>query len=135
MAETNLYSLIYLSTVADTVDDAVLEDIRAVAEKRNGRDGITGVLYFNGRNFVQMLEGPRTVVTGLMDDIAEDLRHYGVAVLMEGETDRRHFPDWHMQTFRVSPDPVRRKAEIADSLPDGMEGKSRDLLVGFGALA
>jgi hypothetical protein len=48
------------------------------------------------REFVQVLEGPRSEVTSLYGRIARDPRHKHVFVLHESMVGNRMFPDWRM---------------------------------------
>ncbi|MEE2915447.1 MAG: BLUF domain-containing protein, partial [Pseudomonadota bacterium] len=66
------YQLVYISSAIGRVDgDAVL----AVSRRNNARDGITGLLYADGRRFLQVLEGERAAVERAYQRIAADPRH------------------------------------------------------------
>lgn len=58
---------------------------------------ITGMLVYNGGNFIQALEGPKESVTQLFEKISKDERHRNVLVLLSGGIDKREFPDWAMK--------------------------------------
>ena len=46
-----------------------------VATSRNARLKITGVLFYSGEHFAQVLEGPRQPLAEVMDSIRNDARH------------------------------------------------------------
>lgn len=61
-------------------------------------------LYKDG-DFIQLLEGERTVVQALYQTIVKDPRHRGATMLLDGEADERMFSDWSMG-FRDLSDPA-----------------------------
>lgn len=93
--------LVYVSTanpgLLQTDLDAILETARA----RNAAEGITGLLVFNGFNFMQLLEGPPGSVQRVFNAICRDQRHSGVVRVLSGEADRRVFADWAMAFART----------------------------------
>ena len=54
--------LIYISTAIDTIQESDIDDIVATAQRVNEVQSLTGVLLFNGLNFLQLLEGPQSNV-------------------------------------------------------------------------
>ncbi|MGI8724923.1 MAG: BLUF domain-containing protein [Methyloceanibacter sp.] len=65
-------------------DDLVLTGILAAARRSNARDGITGALICREDLFLQMLEGPRDVVTATFARILRDDRHTEIVNLWSG---------------------------------------------------
>ena len=78
-------------------DDLVLTGILSAARRNNARDGITGALICREDLFLQMLEGPRDVVTSAFARILRDDRHTEIVNLWSGDIDRRLFPGWSMR--------------------------------------
>ena len=78
-------------------DDLTLTGILLQARENNARNGITGALICRGDLFVQMLEGPRDVVTSTFARIARDERHADVVKLLCRDIDKRLFPEWSMR--------------------------------------
>ncbi len=60
------------------------------------RDGLSGILLYRGKTFLQLLEGPETAVAKTFARIRVDIRHYDVGVMMKIETEARIFPSWTM---------------------------------------
>ena len=56
---STLYNLVYCSRAAAVLDKGAVDDIIAVAQRRNPLHGITGLLVFGGGIFFQWLEAPR----------------------------------------------------------------------------
>lgn len=88
--------LAYASSAATTVDDAELAEILRISRKYNPKVGITGVLLFHNRSFLQILEGPKEMVEALFELINEDERHDAVVLLMKRMVDARDFGKWSM---------------------------------------
>lgn len=77
-----------------TEDDhiALLRKARAF----NSRHGITGMLLYKDMSFMQLIEGPKTVVKDLFMKIENDDRHTRVESLLEESIRERQFSDWLM---------------------------------------
>jgi hypothetical protein len=76
-----------------------LAAILAVSRSNNGMDGISGVLWFDGHRFVQVLEGPAESVAGTFDRILRDDRHTNIVVLIDEPAVDRKFADWAMASL------------------------------------
>ncbi len=101
-----LVSLVYCSSATQPFDEHELGELLAVSRARNGDRGITGMLLYRGGEFVQILEGPRSDVEGLMETISRDPRHADVRVLIEEPLHERRFRDWTMgYQSLVAPEP------------------------------
>lgn len=57
---------------------------------------MTGLLLYQHGHFVQVLEGTKALVFGLLEVIKEDARHTNVQVVIEQEITTREFGDWRM---------------------------------------
>jgi len=99
-----MHYLIYSSMASPEIQESDLKDIIEVAEKNNRDDEITGMLIFHDGTFIQMLEGAKEKVIASFEKIRDDHRHSAVIKLFEGETDKRHFPDWKMALEVVHPE-------------------------------
>ena len=75
----------------------ILDDILTSARWLNTRDGITGALICRADMYMQMLEGPRTVVNNTFARILADDRHVEVTLIHVGDTLERMFPNWSMR--------------------------------------
>ena len=80
-----------------------IAEIVEAARDHNERHDITGLLLFNGINFLQTLEGEAKIVEHLMDRIAADARHSGVVVIAKETVDERAFDGWSMAYVRLGP--------------------------------
>ncbi len=89
-----LVELIYTSVPAtETVDvKAILE----VARRKNAKLDITGMLCFDGKMFIQLLEAEEAVIDALYGAIEHDKRHKDIELLHRGKISERSFDDWSM---------------------------------------
>lgn len=91
-----LIRLIYASEVATALTPDAVQEIVAHARTANQRRCITGVLAFDSRSFLQVLEGERETVSGMFCHIARDTRHRRVHLLESVAVDERRFATWSM---------------------------------------
>lgn len=95
-ADGALYELVYVSLARLPMDESGLRDLLTRAREANGRNGITGLLLYHEREFMQLIEGEREAVKRLFDVIERDPRHERVDVIWEGPVLRRSFQQWSM---------------------------------------
>jgi hypothetical protein len=89
-------SISYISTARSDLDASDFQNILNAAKARNTELELTGLLAFNGLNFMQVLEGSRASVNCCIRLIEADRRHDGMVIFDRHETDLREFPDWNM---------------------------------------
>jgi hypothetical protein len=90
------FRLLYISTVRAGQSPDMVEEILAASQIRNRKNGLTGLLVFDGRRFMQYLEGEESAVRALYAKIQNDPRHYAVVTLRETNGEHRQFGDWDM---------------------------------------
>jgi hypothetical protein len=132
-SEGQLARVIYRShsLLPDNVDDrtpAVTEILR-VARRNNAQTGLTGVLLFDGANFLQAIEGEIDLVESIYESIACDLRHEELEVIeFKPITSRayRSFPMAYIEGLSAERDTLNhlRSALVA---PGGQEVHQEDL--------
>lgn len=71
------------------------------SQSNNEERYITGYLVHNGESFMQLIEGPRAEVENIYDRILKDKRHTGVVRILAERAEKRAFPRWSMNYFRV----------------------------------
>ncbi|WP_144630792.1 diguanylate phosphodiesterase [Bordetella genomosp. 13] len=86
-----LSTLIYRSRIHEPLRNEDLEQLLRGARVRNAAMRITGILLFDGRHFVQLLEGPDEALQGLFDAIKRDPRHDNVVQLLRDHAPIRRF--------------------------------------------
>jgi hypothetical protein len=91
-----MLQIVYISTSRGEVTSAEVQRILATSRRNNTRDGITGLLFYDGKRFLQALEGEETKVEAAIARIRGDARHGAVVVLSRREVTQREFGDWAM---------------------------------------
>ena len=120
-----MYRLVYVSTAVEGIGQDEIGSILDISESNNHERRITGFLVHNGRHFMQALEGEYEEVEEIYDRILNDDRHFGVVQILGETIERRAFPDWAMNYFRVD-DPsggtmvIQRDDPVDNLLPKGM---------------
>lgn len=94
-----LSTLIYRSRLKGDIDQASLQAIVRQAQTRNAQMQVSGILVFDGHQFLQVLEGPLHAVEALFGRISQDERHDFVVELMRDYAPRRHFENVGMALF------------------------------------
>jgi len=118
--------LVYISTVhravAATIDPA---GILAASRRNNARDRITGLLFFNGKRFLQAIEGSDNAVDATFARIQADTRHYGLVILSNREVATREFGEWAMAYHApgvVDPTAMDRITALAERAAPNVRG-------------
>jgi Sensors of blue-light using FAD len=88
--------LTYISTVVPNFVDSDLFSILESSRRNNRATGLTGMLLFDGRRFLQHLEGEDAAVTHAYARIKSDHRHCAVVKLTCRHADKRVFSGWDM---------------------------------------
>ena len=96
-----LVRLLYASRAVDT-SPAAIEAILTQSRQHNPGSGITGVLCYGGGVFLQAIEGGRSAVNKLYNQIVADERHSGVELLHYEEITERRFGGWTMGQVNLS---------------------------------
>ena len=92
----------YVSAAPRDLREDELVAILEVSRRDNVTRGVTGVLCYHERGFVQVLEGPEAAVEALLVTIARDPRHTEVTVFDRARVDERTFGAWSMGWLRAS---------------------------------
>lgn len=95
------YQIVYYSKATKVFTEEELTDLLIKANNYNTANGITGCLIYANDNFVQLLEGERSIVLALFHKIKQDPRHTNVIVTVEMSVNSKLFPDWGM-AFKFS---------------------------------
>lgn len=122
-----LVRLLYASHSAKPVTSEVIESILEQSRKHNPRLGITGILCQSGDTFMQVLEGGRTAVNLLYNDIVRDARHKNVVVLHYEEAAQRRFANWTMgqvNLAKVNPSLILKYSQKPVLDPYTLSGKA-----------
>lgn len=98
--EENGMSLVQLIYGSEPLGAITQEDVMNIVDESqtwNSKNGITGVLYYNRRNFLQCLEGDRIAVSETYQKILTDKRHHRCRLFLCQDVVKRDFVDWDME--------------------------------------
>lgn len=129
-----MHSLIYVSSVRGGFGPAELEELTTQAARKNARREITGMLAYNGKSFMQLLEGDQAQLETLVEKIGKDDRHRDLIVIRRREIDARECPDWTMRSFIVPMERAGDAVRLSLSLPVGFDFDTRLLFTSFGSM-
>lgn len=121
-----LHEIIYTSLASRDLPPEELAQLLDKARVNNAAQGITGMMIYHRREFMQLLEGEQAAVQALYDRIAGDPRHQQLRKIWDGPIRERGFTDWGMAF--VAPDALdlRRKPGYQDLLDHGLRHSPGD---------
>jgi hypothetical protein len=90
-----LLQIVYLSSLVSD-DESVLKDILAECKRNNPAKGLTGMLLYTSKQFIQVLEGPENAVTDTYYRVHLDPRHSDLIELLQEPIEHRQFESWSM---------------------------------------
>ena len=122
MKDDPLRQVFYHSQTAAGMD-VDIDQIIASAKRNNGMDGITGVMFYDGHSFLQVLEGPATSVAATFARVMADPRHHSLTMISDREVAERDLAYWSMELC----DPEHPSEEAIWRLRRRLERFSPDL--------
>ncbi len=124
---------VYISTARGLSREEV-EAILATCTRNNVVQGVTGLLLYNGRNVLQLLEGTEAALDALMETIEADKLHAGVAMLHKGDAENRVCPDWAMKRIAITEAIEQRQQRLEEELPSSIDPSIRKVVLNFAML-
>lgn len=122
----------YISDVARSFGQIDMVDLLEASARNNAAAEITGFLLFDGRHFLQYVEGPEAALQSLMLRLGNDVRHCNISILEDLPLDSRNCPKWSMK--RLLPgNSEELRAMIPRSLPFAIRRKATGFAEGRAA--
>ena len=122
--ETPLTLLVYVSAATKGFSEEDLPGLLRQARLKNRRLGGTGLLLYEGGNFIQVLEGPTAAVDALYETIARDARHHRLIVLLRTPATERRFARWAMGFRARVPVPPEDRPALSDYLKQTVDSQA-----------
>jgi hypothetical protein len=110
-----LSQLVYVSTRSSTCTSQEIEKILTSCKKNNPSLGITGILLYTDKKFIQLVEGDAKVILDLYDKIKMDKRHSNAMMITYNPIKEKSFPSWHMASRDISNGELGYKTEISST--------------------
>ena len=98
-----MHRLIYMSHATAPLTGEALAALLRQSRQWNEMHGITGVLFYDSEQFVQVLEGSDADLDTLYGRLLLDTRHHSMIQLSYKRTPRRHFAHWSMAHYTGAP--------------------------------
>lgn len=92
----NIRQVVYLSSESSSMCDTELHNLRDEALSNNTRHGVTGLLLYVNKVFMQIIEGPHAEIGRLFDNIQCDKRNQAIVEMFDRSIDDRAFTGWSM---------------------------------------
>jgi hypothetical protein len=124
---------LYIST-APSLSREDVQAILATSRRNNGARNVTGLLLYNGRNFLQLLEGEESELVSLMVRISHDPRHTGISMIDRRTVPTRVCPDWAMQRIQIADNIERRRELLNKELPTELDTDLHKIIMNFAIL-
>ncbi len=132
-----LFTLVYLSSATDALNDEELENILKISRTNNSQIGVSGVLIYCDGNILQVLEGLEESVYKVFNKIKADPRHTAIIILQSRDISVRNFEDWSMgyrtsskAEFEQIEGYLNLRTQLKNNGDDGMN-QVKTLLVDF----
>ncbi|MEG3089323.1 BLUF domain-containing protein [Sphingomonas sp. PB4P5] len=94
--------ILYVSLSTVPGDKADLVGILDQSRHNNALDGITGLLWSDGRSFLQVFEGPQASVASTFARISADRRHHSLTIIEDRAIKAPEFGTWTMMHRRAN---------------------------------
>lgn len=119
-----LYELIYSSNPVEPFSAGDIDALLQQARARNETLNLTGILFYDDREFLQLLEGDRQAVEQVFASIERDGRHGNIRVFHTGNVAVRSFNTWLMAFERVQPNTALEqwRSHVAQTAGDLLHG-------------
>lgn len=105
--------IVYLSSAVSLFNTEELQELLEKSRLRNAELGVTGLLLYKDKSFIQLIEGSEQATNELYGIIKGDKRHFNVRLLDQTIKAQRTFKHWHMGFFDLN-----GKAESVDGYLD-----------------
>ncbi len=92
----DLYHLVYVSSALPGLSHEQIQELVNTSCEKNTALNISGLLIYVEGNFLQVLEGEKSKVLSLYENIKQDSRHTNVIRILSEPAEERFFPDWSM---------------------------------------
>lgn len=91
-----LLEIVYSSETPVPLSTDEVQTLLKHARRKNTEWNVTGLLCYDNKQFLQIIEGEIDVIMDLFHAIQNDPRHTNIHILHEGDITARAFDDWKM---------------------------------------
>lgn len=105
------FTIVYVSSSTRMISHQQQETLLQLSRENNKKADITGVLLYEGGNFFQVLEGPKSSVEATFERISQDPLHKGIITLLTRSFSERNFPNWSMAYARMTEEKFEEESQ------------------------
>lgn len=127
-------SILFVSTATEHFDGPQFRSLMTTAAMNNAVKDVTGVLGYNGMNFIQLAEGPDDAIDDCMDRILRDKRHFGVIPIKERRIQKRECHEWGVASGSLYLNPLRPESFVTNWKDNALDPDTRSVLASFSSL-
>ena len=124
-----LKSITYVSRARPNLTDADVFTIYRDAMTTNALQGVTGLLVYDGRTFLQIVEGAEEALQDLVRRLRGDDRHQAVIVVDDREIGCRSFGSWSMKLLRIDRAHLTGVTNADELMGPGVQPEIRAMLL------
>ena len=117
-----LATTVYRSKAVKPLSPPELHELTRVAQARNARESVTGLMLYDNQRFFQWLEGPPDSVDRVMGSIRADKRHHDIEVLDTQSVRARTFDGWTMKLAAQVPATASWRSDVIAPPKEIVEG-------------
>ena len=96
-----LVQLIYVSNRKTNCTEKEIENILNSCIKNNPESEVSGVLFYNEKKFLQLVEGEYKIIMDTYDKIKKDFRHENCVMLSCSPIKEKSFTSWSMGLKKI----------------------------------
>lgn len=108
--------LLYVSTAAAATGPRDIADILQSSRHNNALDGVTGLLWTDGKRFMQVIEGADDAIEDAYARISADTRHTNIDLIFDRTISEREFGDWSMASRGTGDQPDKFDLRVLQRL-------------------
>ena len=117
-----LTTIVYRSKAVRALSQVELRELMQVAQARNERESVTGLMLYDNNRFFQWLEGPPDSVERVMGSIRVDKRHRDLEILNSQPAQARTFDGWTMKLAAQVPATTSWRHDVIAAPQEIVEG-------------
>jgi muconolactone delta-isomerase len=118
--EQEILTIVYASEATEAFNKESLHNLLETARIRNSKLDITGLLLYEDKSFLQVIEGRPSVIKALFNKIKKDSRHKHVAKILEITSHEKSFEEWTMGHGMVTIDELESIEGMSDFFSNQM---------------
>jgi hypothetical protein len=137
LSSPSMHQIAYISHASLHVTLEDLTELCRSSSLHNESSGVSGLLVYDGKRFMQVIEGDSTSIRPLMDRIAADNRHKKIDYLADEPLAARQFGTWALACvgFRQNSTAAELLADVKTIVCDVPNVTLKAAFIGFALLA